>query len=81
MLIQPILLGHVLFAIGGVYATYRFFTTDALLDAIRWGLPAAVLLLAAVNTRITLIRSMQTNRVLHEVKLLKAQIALLAGNR
>ena len=46
-----------------------------------WGLPAAVLLLAALHTRIALIRSMQTNRVFHAVKLLEAKIALLASNR
>jgi hypothetical protein len=34
-----------------------------------------------LHTRIALIRSMQTNRVLHAVKLLEAKIALLASNR
>ncbi len=76
-----VLFGHLLFVIGGVYAAWRFFTMNEVLDAIRWGFPAAVLLLAALHTRIALIRSMQTNRVLHAVKLLEAKIALLASNR
>ncbi len=76
-----VLLGHLLFVAGGVYAAWQFFTMKEVLDAVRWGLPAAVLLLAALNTRIALVRSMQTNRVLHAVKLLEAKIALLAANR
>ena len=74
-----VLFGHILFTVGGVYAAWRFFMMTAVLDAVRWGLPAAVLLLAAVMTRITLIRSMQTNRVLLAVKELKMQVALLAA--
>ena len=76
-----VLLMHILFVAGGVYAAWRFFTMKEVLDAVRWGLPAAVLLLAALQTRIALIRSMQTNRVLHAVKLLEAKFSLLASNR
>ncbi len=76
-----VLFGHLLFAAGGVYAAWRFFAMREVLDAVRWGLPAAILLLAALHTRVALIRSMQTNRVLHAVKLLEAKIALLASNR
>ena len=75
------LFGHLLFVAGGVFAAWRFFTMNEVLDAVRWGFPAAVLLLAALHPRIALIRSMQTNRVLHAVKLLEAKIALLASNR
>jgi len=76
-----VLIGHFVFAVGGVYTAWRFFTMTEVVDAIRWGLSAAVLLLAALHTRVALIRSMQTNRVLHAVKLLEAKIALLAANR
>lgn len=75
-----VLLMHLLFVAGGVYAAWRFFTMREVLDAVRWGLPAAVLLLAALHTRIALIRSMQTNRVIHAVKILEAKVALLAAN-
>ena len=76
-----VLVGHLLFVVGGVYAAWRFFSMKEVLDAIRWGLSAAVLLLAALQTRIALIRSMQSNRVLHALKLLEAKIALLASTR
>ncbi len=76
-----VLWGHVIFTIGGVYAAWRFFAMTEVLDAVRWGLSAAVLLLAALITRITLIRSMQTNQVLFAVKELKMQVALLASKR
>ncbi len=54
---------------------------SAVLEALRWGLSAAVSLLAALITRIALLRSMQTNLVPHAVKRLEAQIALLLAKR
>lgn len=75
-----ILFMHVLFTVAGVYAAWRFFAMTELLDALRWGLSAGVLLLAALITRLTLVRSMQTNRVLLAIKELKMQVALLASN-
>ena len=74
-----ILLLHVMCTVGGVYAAWRFFGMSEMLDAMRWGLSAAVLLVAALITRLTLVRSMQTNRVLLAVKELKMQVALLAA--
>ena len=76
-----ILIGHLIFAVGGVLAAWQFFNVSEVLEAMRWGLSAAVLLLAAIITRITLFRSMQTNRVLHAVKHLEMQIALLTAKR
>ena len=74
-----ILLLHLLCAFAGFYAAWRFFGISELLDALRWGLSAAVLLVAAVITRLTLVRSMQTNQVLLAIKELKMQVALLAS--
>jgi hypothetical protein len=76
-----ILLGHLIFVVGGVYAAWQFFTMGEVLEAMRWGLSAAVLLLAALITRIALFRAMQTNRVLHAVKRLEMQVALLVSTR
>ena len=76
-----ILLLHILLAVGGVYAAWRFFGMVEVLDALRWGLSAAVLLLAAFIARLTLVGSMQTNRVLLAIKELKMQVALLAAKR
>ena len=76
-----VLLAHLVFLAAGVLAGWRFFTVGTVLEALRWGLPAAVLLMAALITRIALLRSMQTNLVLHAVKRLETQIALLVAKR
>jgi len=74
---RGIFLLHLVCGVSGIYATWRFFHMSDMLEAIRWGLPAAVLLLAALILRLTLLRTMQTNNVLHAVKHLEMQIALL----
>jgi uncharacterized protein DUF6768 len=76
-----ILFAHLIFLACGVYAGWYFFIVDGVLEALRWGLPSAVLLVGALVTRITLLRSMQTNNVLHAVKRLEMQVALLAAKR
>ena len=78
---RGIFLLHVACAVGGIYSAWRFFHMSDVLEAIRWGLPAAVLLLAALILRLTLLRTMQTNNVLHAVKHLEMQIALLVTKR
>lgn len=76
-----ILIWHLVFTFGGFFAAWKFFTMNEVLDTLRWGLSAAVLLMAALITRIALLRSMQTNRVLHALKRLETQIALLVSTR
>jgi VIT1/CCC1 family predicted Fe2+/Mn2+ transporter len=76
-----ILIWHLAFAFAGIFAAWKFFTMSEVLESLRWGLSAAVLLLAALITRLTLLRSMQTNRVLQAVKRLETQIALLVSTR
>ncbi|RJX20450.1 MAG: hypothetical protein C4570_03825 [Ammonifex sp.] len=74
-----LLFGHVVFTIAGVYAAWRFFGITDVLMALRWGLSAAALLLAAVMTRIALVRAIQTNRVLRAVKDLEMRVAILTA--
>jgi hypothetical protein len=78
---RGIFLLHIVCAISGFYAAWKFFHMSDVLEAIRWGLPAVVLLLAALILRMTLLRTMQTNNVLHAVKHLEMQIALLVTKR
>lgn len=78
---RGIFLLHVICAIAGIYAAWRFFIAADLLEILRWGLPAAVLLLAALILRMTLLRTMQTNNVLYAVKQLEMKIALLTAKR
>ncbi len=47
-----ILLSHLIFAFGGIYAGWHFFIATNVLDALHWGLPSAILLVAALITRI-----------------------------
>jgi hypothetical protein len=74
---RGIFLLHLVCAVSGIYAAWKFFNMNEVLEAIRWGLPAAVLLLVALILRLTLLRTMHTNNVLHAVKHLEMKIALL----
>ncbi len=61
--------------IAGVWATWHFFQAGDALAALRWGLPAAVLLLMALIIKMALWPTMQTNRVIRELKRLELQVA------
>jgi hypothetical protein len=63
------------FFIGGVWAAWNFFEAGDALTAVRWGLPAAVLLLTALILKLTLWPTMETNRVIRELKRIELQIA------
>ncbi len=78
---RGIFLLHFVCAVAGIYAAWQFFVISDALEAIRWGLPAAVLLLAALILRLTLLRTMLTNNVLHAVRQLEMKVALLATKR
>jgi hypothetical protein len=78
---RGIFLLHLVCAVSGIYAAWKFFNMTDVLEAVRWGLPAAVLLLVALILRLTLLRSMHTNNVLHAVKQLEMKIALLVTKR
>jgi hypothetical protein len=56
----------VLFA-AGAYAAWQFFAADNVLTALRWGLPAATLLLMALIVKTALMPVIQVNRVLRAV--------------
>jgi len=76
-----ILVLHLAFAFSGAYAAWVFFHMTDVLDALRWGLPAAVLLLAALITRLALVPGLQTNRIMRTLKHLEMQVALIAAKR
>jgi hypothetical protein len=61
--------------LGGVWAAWNFFDAGDALTALRWGFPAAVMLLMALIIKMALVPAMQTNRVMRELKLLQLQIA------
>ncbi|MEQ1929883.1 MAG: DUF6768 family protein [Parvularculaceae bacterium] len=61
--------------IGGAWATWKFFMTNDVLAALHWGLPAAVLLLTSLTIKLALWPSIQTNRLMRELKRIELQIA------
>lgn len=60
---------------GGVWAAWNFFHAGEALAALRWGLPAAVLLLTGLIIKMALVPAMQANRVIRELKRLELQLA------
>ena len=65
--------------LGGVWAAMRFFAATDALEALHWGVPAAVLILGALVLKTALYPVIQTNRLLRELKRLELQVALTGG--
>ena len=63
------------FFFAGVWAAWNFFESSDALTAVRWGIPAAVLLLTGLIIKLTMWPTMQTNRVIRELKRIELQIA------
>ena len=61
--------------IAAVYCAVQFFQANETLEALRWGMPSAVLLIMAGMLKLALWPSLQTNRVLRELKRVELQIA------
>ncbi len=61
--------------IGGVWAAWYFFAAGDALSALHWGLPAAVLLLMSLMIKLSMWPTIQTNRVLRELKRIELQLA------
>lgn len=66
--------------IAGVWAAWNFFQTSEMLAALRWGLPAAVLLLTSLMIKLSLMPAMQANRVIRELKRLELQVVRASRN-
>jgi hypothetical protein len=57
--------------LAGAYAAYRFFLAEEVVAQLRWGLPAVALLLMSLHLKALLWPSIQTDRVLRELKRLE----------
>ena len=68
------------FFVAGVWAAWMFFLAADPVTQLRWGLPAAVLLIMALMLKMMVWPSVQTNRLLREMKLIQLQLARRAGN-
>lgn len=65
--------------VASVYAGWHFFEADDSLMAIKWGLPAIALLLLAAMLKLSIWPTIQTNRVLRELKRVELQVARRSG--
>ena len=61
--------------VAGAWAAWQFFEAGDALTALRYGLPAAVLLLTALVIKMALVPAIQANRVIRELKRIELQIA------
>ncbi|MGY6626948.1 MAG: DUF6768 family protein [Oceanicaulis sp.] len=57
-----------------VWFAWEFFQADTVLDALRWGLPAAVLMLAALVVKTSMAAFMAEHRLLMEIRRLELRI-------
>ena len=62
--------------VGGVWAAWRFFQADTPLSALHWGLPAAVLMLASLVIKASMMPEIQANRLMREIKRLELRLAM-----
>ena len=70
MLIQTLLF------IAGVWAAWNFFEAADPVTQLRWGLPAAVLMLMSLAIKLSVAPSIHANRIMRELKRIELQIAI-----
>ncbi len=61
--------------VAGVWAAWHFFQADEPVAQLRWGLPAAVLLILATMIKLALVPRMESNRLMRELKRIELQLA------
>jgi hypothetical protein len=64
------------FFVAGAWAAYHFFGAADPVTQLRWGLPAAVLLILSAILKMAVLPRMETNLVIRELKRLELQLAL-----
>jgi hypothetical protein len=70
-----IMLAQSLLFVAGVYLAWLFFHATDTLQAMQYGFPAAVLIIMSGVMKMAMWPSIQTNRVLRELKRVELQIA------
>lgn len=60
--------------IGGVYAAFRFFGAEEVLPAIKWGLSSSTLLILGLVTKMGIVPSIESSRVIREVHRLELRV-------
>jgi hypothetical protein len=65
--------------IAGAWAAWNFFQAADTLTALRWGLPAVVLLMMSLTIKMALWPTIHANRVLRELRRMELQMARRNG--
>lgn len=65
--------------IAGAWAAWKFFEAGDPVTQLRWGLPAAVLLLMSLMIKMGIAPALHANRLMRELKRIELQIARTAA--
>jgi hypothetical protein len=65
---------------GGAYAAWRFFGQAETVSQLRWGLPAAVLLITSLMIKMAMWPELHANRLMRELKRIELQLAARRPN-
>ncbi|WP_153769713.1 DUF6768 family protein [Labrenzia sp. CE80] len=63
-----IMITQSLMFLGGSWCAVQFLGADDTLSAVKWGISSAVLILCAINLKLSLAPQMQADRILRELK-------------
>ena len=74
-----IMLSQITLFFAGAWCAVQFFNTDQLLPALKWGLSGAVLLLTALQLKLSLMPQMQADRILRELKRVELMLVRKEG--
>jgi hypothetical protein len=73
--VRFMLFGQAVIFLAGVWAAWHFFEAGDPVQQLRWGLPAAVMLLASLVVKMAVAPALFHNRVMRELKRIELQIA------
>jgi len=73
--VRFMLFGQAVIFIAGAWAAWNFFQADDPVTQLRWGLPAAVLLLGSLAVKLAIGPPVFHNRVMRELKRIELQLA------
>lgn len=76
-----IMIAQALMFFGAVFCAVKFYQADAVMEALRWGLPSVVLLVIAAIFKTALSPRMETNRLLMEIRRVELRIERMRAER
>lgn len=79
-MVALMMVGQTLLFLGGVWTTWNFFEATDPVAQLRWGLPAAVLLLASLAVKLAVAPPIHANRIMCELKRIELHLARAARN-